>query len=385
MKYFEIGGTEVVTSILAKKFVDQKHKVCIACLNTPQKNMLERLDKRIKVYPLNGYNTSHSNKVCLRSILINDKIDIIINQWGLPFIPIKLIKKANRGIACKIISVYHNDPKANAKILDCVIKKEKSTNKLVQKFYGIKKIIYTYITSCSMKYVYKNSDQFVILSQSFVNNFMKFTKLKVVNKLTVITNPITLSTDNYIFNAERKQKEIIYVGRIDYNQKRVNRIISIWKQLYKKYPDWSLKIIGDGPEKNNLEKEAKLENIENISFEGFKNPTQYYKDASIILLTSEYEGFGLVVVEAMQFGVVPVVYGSYDAINDIITEQEDGFIIPPVKNHFNQDLMIQRIKELMENESIRIEMAEKAIINSKKFSIDNIYTDWNNLFTSLVK
>lgn len=386
MKYFEIGGIEVVTSILSKKFINENNNVCIVSLNCPNSNMLRQLDKRIKFYTLNGYNIGTQNKIQLRRILEENKIDIIINQWGLPFIPIKLIKKASHGLGCKIISVYHNDPKANSKILDCVIKKQKNKKGIVKNYFRLKEKIYAYITGKSMKYVYKNSDKYVILSRSFIKNFKDFTKQKDINKLTVITNPVTIPIKDFVFSSTKKKKQIIYVGRIDYNQKRVNRVINIWKEIYKIYPDWSLKIIGDGPDKHYLEEKVKKEEIKNISFEGFQNPTQYYKEASILLLTSEYEGFGLVIVEAMQFGVVPIVYGSYNAIYDIITDQKNGFIIPPKYNHqFDQDLMIQRVKDLIESESLRKEMADKAIMNSKRFSINKIYTDWNNLFTTLVK
>ena len=57
-------------------------------------------------------------------------------------------------------------------------------------------------------------------------------------------------------------------------------------------------------------------------------PIQHYKEASIFLLTSDLEGFGLVVIESMSYGVVPVVYGSYEAIYDIIDNGKSGLITP---------------------------------------------------------
>lgn len=383
MKVFEIGGIEVVTSILAKKFIDEKHEVSIVSLNQANNIMLARLDKRIKFYTLNGFNTGLQNQKDLRYILIKNKIDIIINQWGLPFIPLKLIKKASKGLSCKIISVYHNDPKANAKILDCIIKKEQSKNFVIKKGLELKEKIYTYITGLSMKYVYKNSDKFVILSQSFTNNFINFTKLHDTNKLTVITNPITISSDNFNFDYQQKRKEIIYVGRIDYNQKRVSRIMNIWKNIYPRFPDWYLKIIGDGPEKKKLEQFVKNEQLKNISFEGFQDPKCYYEKASIILLTSEYEGFGLVIVEAMSFGVIPIVYGSYKAIYDIIENGEDGYIVEPINKTFPLETMTQKVSDVIENISKNNQIALNAIKKSKEFSLETIYQKWYDLFKEI--
>lgn len=383
MKVFEIGGIEVVTSILAKKFTDEKHEVSIVSLNKPNNEMLERLDKRIKFHTLNKFNAGLQNQKDLRRILIEKKIDIIINQWGLPFIPIRLIKKASKGLNCKIISAYHNDPKANAKILDCTIKKNQARHFLSKKIFEFKEKVYTYITGLSMKYVYNNSDKFVILSQSFTENFIEFTKLRNVDKLTVITNPTTICTKNFYFDPQKKEKEIIYVGRIDYNQKRVNRIVNIWKDIYRKYPEWSLKIIGDGPEKNNLKKIVNKEKLKNISFEGFQAPKHYYEKASIILLTSEYEGFGLVIVEAMSFGVIPVVYGSYKAIFDIIENGKNGYIIKPENKMFPLETMTRKVSEIIENKENNYQIAINAIKKSQNFSIEEIYQKWMDLFHEL--
>lgn len=234
-----------------------------------------------------------------------------------------------------------------------------------------------------MKYVYKNSDKFVILSQSFTNNFIDFTKLHDTNKLTVITNPITISSDNFNFDYQQKRKEIIYVGRIDYNQKRVSRIMNIWKNIYPRFPDWYLKIIGDGPEKKKLEQFVKNEQLKNVSFEGFQDPKCYYEEASIILLTSEYEGFGLVIVEAMSFGVIPIVYGSYKAIYDIIENGEDGYIVEPINKTFPLETMTQKVSDVIENISKNNQIALNAIKKSKEFSLETIYQKWYDLFKEI--
>ena len=173
-----------------------------------------------------------------------------------------------------------------------------------------------------------------------------------------------------------KQKEVIYVGRLDYNQKRVYRVIETWSLIENEYPDWKLTIVGDGPERNNLECLAQNLNLHNICFVGFQPPVPYYKRASILLLTSEYEGFPLVLPECMSLGVVPVAYGSYSAVSDIINDGKNGIIVPFSKDGFHAEDMAERLSFVISNEKQRMGMAVNAINKSRNYSIDKIYKQW---------
>lgn len=231
-----------------------------------------------------------------------------------------------------------------------------------------------------MRYVYNHSDLYMVLSPSFINKFKDFTGIRHPDRLIVQTNPITIDTTGFQLDLTRKQKEIIYVGRIDYNQKRVSRIIETWSLLENKYPDWSVKIIGDGKERKQLEEMCKSLKLKRVSFEGFQSPIEYYKKASILILTSEYEGFGLVIVEGMSFGVVPVVYGSYSAVYDIIKHKENGMIVQPQNGKFEVNEMAKQLAFVMENESKRNEMAQNAMLTSRRdYSLENICRSWEKI------
>lgn len=219
MKTYEIGGQEVVTSVLAKSFNDNNNNVIIACFNQPNKMMVRRTCDAVKVYSLNGYSYSENNVVKLRDILISEKIDIVINQWGLPYIGAKVLEKAKKGLKVKVIAIYHNDPGTNARIKDVEIELSKTNNGFKQLLLIAKKNLYRFITSRSMRYVYNHSDVYQVLSPSFVERFKDFTGIKNPKKLMVQTNPVTIETGDFVFSPEIKEKEIIYVGRIDYNQK----------------------------------------------------------------------------------------------------------------------------------------------------------------------
>lgn len=383
MKAYEIGGQEVVTSVLAKSFSDNNNNVIIACFNQPNKMMIRRTCDAVKVYSLNGFNYSENNVAKLRDILISEKIDIVINQWGLPYVGAKVLEKAKKGLKVKVIAIYHNDPGTNARIKDVEIELSKTNNGFKQLLLIAKKNLYRFITSRSMRYVYNHSDIYQVLSPSFVERFKDFTGIKNPKKLMVQTNPVTIETGDFVFSPEIKEKEIIYVGRIDYNQKRVYRVIDIWALLEKKYPDWRLTIVGDGVERENIEKQAKTLGLKNVSFEGFQSPIEYYKRARILMLTSEYEGFGLVLIEGMSFGVVPAVYGSYSAVYDIVNDGVNGIVFPYQKEGFSAESAAIQLQKIMHNDAVYNDMAEKAIETSKRYSVDEIYKSWEETFEKL--
>jgi glycosyltransferase involved in cell wall biosynthesis len=317
----------------------------------------------------------------LRNILIEEKIDIVINQWGLPYVPIYVLKKASKGLSLKIFSVHHNSPKTNGRLKDIEIAMSETNNKFCALILCMKKVLTYYVTSYSMWYVYQKSDKYILLSDSYIREFLSFTRVKKATKLVVITNPITIP---YIEEYEKilsyKRKEIIYVGRIDYNQKRVYRVIEVWKLLEKKYPDWKLIIIGDGEEKSKLEEQSFQLGLKRIVFEGFKNPLEYYKYASLLILTSEYEGFPLVIPEGMAWGVVPCVYGSYSAVYDIVKDDVNGIIIEPQKDEFDAENMAERMSLLM-CDNVRLKLMAKAAKQmSNQYSLDVVSDSWYKLF-----
>lgn len=180
-----------------------------------------------------------------------------------------------------------------------------------------------------------------------------------------------------------KNKEVIYVGRLDYNQKRAYRIIEIWNHIEPNFPEWRLTIVGDGPERDKLEEMAKIQDLQRVNFEGFQSPRPYYERASMLILASEFEGFPLVLAECMSFGVVPVVYGSYSAVYDIIEDGRDGLIIPKTREGFNAAVMAERMAAVMTDKHRLEQMALAAIEKSKDYSIDKIYQQWMGVIGNL--
>ena len=390
MKLMHIGGQEMVTITLANYFATQGHQVSIVCFEKPWDAAVERTNSAVHFYTLGAFENSEKNVKQLNEIFCKENVDVVINQWGLPFTPTKVLNAAIKmgGVIkpnIKTIAIYHNDPQTNARIKDVEIALENCKNPLKRVLLNFKKMLFAKITSRSMRYVYNHCDQYQVLSQSYIDGFNAFTGITNTSHVIAQTNPVTIDTGDFVYSPERKRKEIIYCGRIDFNQKRVFRLIEVWSFLETKFPDWRLTIVGDGEARTDVENQAKLLKLQNVSFEGFQKPLEYYKRASILALTSEYEGFPLVLAECMSFGVVPCVYDSFAAVRDIIEDDTNGLIIKKKNGNFSAKEMAKRLAEIMSDEQKLDMMAKKAIETSKRYSINSVYEQWMSNLNRLLQ
>lgn len=388
-KSLGIGGVEVVTVTLAKAFAARDYNVALFCFFMSDDNVLGMLPGNIPAFVGKGYKNSRENVEMLRGILVERNIDIIINQWGLPFLPIRVINEARKGLKTKVISVYHNQVDTNGKLKACDQAIERCTNPLLGTLLRFKRWGVRLVTSRAMRYVYNHSDLYEVLSPSFIEIFKQFTGIKNPTKLIAQTNPITIETSEggktIALDTLRKENEIIYVGRLDFVQKRVYRVIDTWNYLEERFPDWRLTIVGDGEDRENLLRHVESLGLKRVSFEGFQNPLEYYKRAKLLLLTSDFEGFGLVIVEGMSYGVVPFVYGSYPAVFDIVTPNEDGYILPMKEQGYDAEAMATAMAEVMSTPEKYRSMAQAAIAKSSRFSLESICSQWNSEFDKVVR
>lgn len=382
-KTLNTGGVSIVSIFLANHFSKRGYNVSMFILDPNSGSESHRVDNSVTIYHGVGVKYNITNKNLLKKVLKERNIEIVINQWGLHWMTIKLIRKASSHQNIKVFTVYHNDPAANGRLQLLNIKIGNTKSKLKKSFLLLQKFFVGYVTSLSMRYVYRNTDKYLLLSHSYIDNFKKFTKLRDIKKVGVQTNPITIEKSFDESELKNKEKTIIYVGRLNYIQKRVSRILYAWSKIEKDNPSWNLKIVGDGDEKDLLKLIIKEKGIKNVSLEGFKNPINYYKTASAIVLASEYEGFPLVLPEAMSFGVIPIVYASYPAIYDIIEDNIDGFIMP-YNNSFNIDNFANLMQTFMRMPPTKLlKMQNDALKKSKDYSIDVIVNQWEQKFNEV--
>lgn len=379
--YPNYGGVEKVSTILANEFIRKGHRVGIVSFEQPHPELaVKELNPKVGLYYLKFPVSSVQNKKQLTRIVHDDKIDYIINQWCVPWYVARLCRQAMRGTNCKLISVHHNLPTTNARIKGLEQALEIGEGR--KWINRLKLAVVRTISRISLRYTYAKSHRYIVLSPSFIVQAKQFLRLSDGKKILSIGNPITIPNDIPSVFSSKKMKEILYVGRIEYNQKRSFRLVTIWQKLSNEFPDWKLTIVGDGPDREDLQNRIEKAKLERITIEGFQNPIPYYQRASILLLVSDYEGFPLVIPEAMSKGIVPVVYGSFSAIYDIIESSKSGFIT----NKPYSDLSIcQSLSLLMKDESLLNKMQEEAYKRSNLFTLDTITTKWYNLFDCLDK
>lgn len=211
----------------------------------------------------------------------------------------------------------------------------------------------------------------LLLSNSFKKDLEKLYTFNP-EKVSAIANPIEV-TDN--INNPIREKVILYVGRLDYQQKRPDRLLKIWGKLQNKLPDWSVKILGDGPMKEKLQQTALKENLQRIEFLGFQKPDNFYRTASLCCMTSNFEGFPMTIIEAMSNGCIPMAFNSFESLSEIIDDGQTGYIINP----FDLNEYCNRIIEFAAlSPTEQGQMRKAAQAKAAHFSTETIERHWRN-------
>lgn len=374
------GGVQRVTSVLADYFVEKDHSVLYLALE--QKKNHQCHPSRQFFLPDKASICSKINIDFIREFVKNKKIDILINQGGI-VVDISKLTYSLKNENVKILQVVHNSllskinhfesafyDRFKAKKISFVLPVTK--NKLVK---NILLQIYKRRYASHFKELCSRSDQVVLLSRSFMPELRFFVGDSDFSNVTAISNPCSFLPNSI---STVKQKEILFVGRINSSQKRVDLLLRIWARLHHAHPDWKLIIVGGG-DLPQMKKFANILNLQNFSFEGFQDPAPYYERASIFAMTSSFEGFPMVLPEAMQYGLVPFAFNSFASVNDIIDDDVNGCLIKP----FEIDEYVSKLKDLMINlDQLRL-MSLNAQEKSKQFNITHIGNQWLQLFEEL--
>ena len=381
--YPNFGGVETVTTVLANRFVKDGHQVTIVSIEQPHMELMEQLNPNIKLFKLEYPVTCASNISKLHEIVVNRKIDCIVNQWGLPFKTTKLCNAAIRGTACRVVSVLHGSPYTSKVVISAQDKVKNAQNFVMKSLWWFALKAKECVIKWSIRYNIAHNDRYILLSKGFIKPLIDYSRTKKTDNIIAIGNPITIPVNLDGFSLNDKKKQILYAGRMDFENKRVNRILEAWHSIADEYPDWNLVLVGDGPHKPNLLKMIETDCIPRVSFFAFQKdpPVNFYKDASIYMLTSDLEGFGLVIVESMSYGVVPVVYGSYEAVYDIIENEKSGFITP---QPYSNEITVNCLRKLINDEKLRETMAMNAMARSKNFTIDSVVQQWYSMLSEVI-
>ena len=353
-----VGGIERVTVVLANEFVRRGHSVVIAFFVLQDRALFAQLDTRVVVRCLpNGHSRGIANRKVLRSLVEDNQVKYILDAFHCPI----FLRWACRGLGVKVIRYHHNKPDTNGRI-------EATRNPIVRS-------LWRFVTRWMVRLDYWLDDVYVILAESFRRPFINFTGIKTPRKLFAINNPLTIGQ----YESGQKENVILYCGRLDEHQKRVSRVLDVWRMIMAVLPDWRLEIVGDGPDRIRYEEQAVQ--LSHVSFVGFQRPESYYAMARILLMTSDFEGWPLVLAEAMNYGCVPVVLGSYEAVREVINNGMNGIVVP---TPFDVQCFASSVLSLANDEVRLNQMAEQAMTSSHRFSVEATVDKWLKVFKNVM-
>jgi glycosyltransferase involved in cell wall biosynthesis len=226
--------------------------------------------------------------------------------------------------------------------------------------------------------------------QSLVRNLKRLDRLVVLTEKSKAAWPelsnVVVIPDPLPFTVEEKSslqsKRVITIGRYTY-QKGYDMLLKAWSLVEKQHPDWTLAIYGMGDRKPFEDQMHALDLDKNrIQLSGpVDDVSREYLNSSVFVLTSRFEGFGLVIIEAMSCGVPVVAFSCKMGPDEIITNGEDGYLV----SVGDVDGLANQLCSLIENQELRNQFGTAAYENSQRYSIDKVANQWKCLFDDLVK
>lgn len=204
-------------------------------------------------------------------------------------------------------------------------------------------------------------------------------------RLTIPINVIpnfVLQIPDYCSSYSMRPNRILSIGRLT-NQKGFDYLIKAWSIIANKYPTWKIDIFGHGELENYLHNMIIEHNLEQSI--QIKKPTDRifdeYNNSSIFLMGSRYEGFALVLIEAMSFGIPCISFDCPHGPSDLITHREDGLLVPlgDIKK------MADAIEWMITHEEERLRMSNNAREKAKQYTAEAIMPQWVELFEKVAK
>ena len=353
------GGAERVASLWANGFCMRGHSVSVVInssnVSDDEKKNLNSAIKLYNIYSKLGMKLSWWLNIDiimvkqLKKIISIESPDVIICVLP-PFA--EWAKKATKDCNIPIINTEHNAfERPSSKPLN---KKEKKRKFVINRDY----------------------DCVTVLSEAdkqYIGNRL--------NNITVLPNPLVFTP---LRELPKKDNIILAAGRInDWYVKGFDILIKAWGKVAKKYPEWKLQIAGGGKDSEVALLKNYCETMDcsnQVEFLGYcKDMLPLYQRSSVFVLSSRYEGFGLVLVEAMSQGCACIACDYNGRQQEIVDSSENGLLCKVN----DIDGLSHRISQIIEDEALRKRLQEKAIKRSEFYSLDNIMDRWENILQYL--
>lgn len=259
------------------------------------------------------------------------------------------------------------------------------TWKIVREFHSEKNYRSKHVRSFFRKMISKCSDfyEFNYADKKFDRIVVLTDEDKDTNwggwkNVSVMPNPVAFKCNE---PSTLDEKVVISMGRLEH-VKNFTSLISAFRIVAQRHPDWTLKIYGDGSLKDSLQNQINESGLQNNVFlMGFSNDMERaLRQSSIFAFSSLVEGFALVIVEAMECGLPVVSYQCPCGPKDIITDGKDGFLVPVN----DEQMLAEKICDLIEDENLRHQMAAAAREKALRYRDSSIAEQWMKLFEEIV-
>lgn len=342
------GGTERVSTLIANKLESLNYDISILNL-TNGENPFFKLNGNIKNYSLFNKEISFKKNFleCIYKIRCFIKSNNITHLVVVDSIGCIFTIPALMGLKVKHICWEHFNFKNNNG---------------------------TFFRDWARKFAAKYCDYVVTLT-SEDNVFWKDSLKNIKATIVTIPNPTP-----YQISTARPVQEyniVLAVGRLT-EQKGFDLLVQSWAQVCKTVANWKLQIVGSGEDELLLKEQVSSLKIEDrVEFvPATKDIASYYQNASVFCLSSRYEGFGMVILEAMAFGLPIVSFDCEVGPRDMVQPGENGLLVPPEDTQKLSEALINTIN-LSAEDYANTSVASKNM--AKKFSIENLIARWINI------
>lgn len=357
------GGMERVLANKANWLVLHGYEVLIVTTDQQGEAPYFPLDERIKCFDLCiGYEDNNGKS------FINKLLHYPIKQYKhrkrLHELLMQLQPDITVSMFCNDVSFLPKMKDGSKKILEIHFSKFK---RLQYGRKGLWRIADIYRNKQEEKQV-RRFDRFVVLTEEDKGYWGNLPNIEVIPNARTYnpTSKATLDT-----------KRVVAVGRYTH-QKGFERLIEAWHSIYPKFPDWHLDIVGDGENRAQLQALIDHYNIGSsvTLFPPTKNMDAVYRGASIVAMSSRYEGLPMILLEAQAYGIPIVSFACKCGPSDVVTDGIDGYLVP----EGNTEALACKLSKLMSDELLRQQMGEAAYNNSKRYEEEVVMEKWIKLF-----